>query len=199
MQKIIPHLWFDTEAKQAAEFYVSAFKNSKITHTSVIKDTPSGDCDIVSFDLDGFSFMAISAGPIFKLNPSVSFTLNFDPAKDPQAREHLDELWNKLSEGGKALMPLDTYPFSKQYGWIQDTFGVSWQLMLMNPGEERPFIVPSIMYTGNVAGKAEEATDFYMSVFENSKRGVIAKYPAGLEPDKEGSVMFTDFQLENQW
>ena len=149
MQKIVPHLWFDTEAKEAAEFYVSAFKDSKIKNISTIHDTPSGDSDIVSFELSGYSFMAISAGPYFKINPSISFMLNFDPSKDAQAREHLDELWTKLSVGGKTLMPLQEYPFSKWYGWIQDRYGVSWQLILTNPsgGEKRPFIIPSFMFT----------------------------------------------------
>src|SRR3989344_3036729 len=99
MQKITPHLWFDKEAKEAAQFYVSTFGNgSKVTNTTVLHDTPSGDCDIVSFNLEGQSFMAISAGPYFKFNPSVSFMLNFDPSRDNNARDNLDALWNKLSE-----------------------------------------------------------------------------------------------------
>src|SRR5690606_34763422 len=73
MEKITPHLWFDKEAKEAAEFYASVFPDSKINNISVIKDTPSGDCDIVSFQVWGQSFMSISAGPLFKSNPSVSF------------------------------------------------------------------------------------------------------------------------------
>ncbi len=200
MQKITPHLWFDKEAKEATEFYTTVFENSKVKNVTTIKNTSSGDCDIVSFELAGQSFMAISAGPYFKLNPSISFILNFDPSKDPKARENLDALWDKLSPGGKPLMPIDTYPFSPRYGWIQDKYGVSWQLMLTDPkGEERPFIIPSLLFVGRVSGKAEEATDFYLSVFRNSKRGLVARYPSGKEPDKEGTVMFTDFMLEGQW
>ncbi len=97
-------------------------------------------------------------------------------------------------------MPLDKYPFSERYGWIQDRSGLSWQLILTNPeGEERPPIIPFIMFVGDVCGKAEEASDFYLSLFEASKRGAIARYPQGMEPDKEGSIMFTDFKLEGQW
>ncbi|MBU0750331.1 VOC family protein [Patescibacteria group bacterium] len=200
MQKIIPHLWFDTEATEAAEFYVSAFKNSKITHSSVLPGTPSGNADIVSFDLNGYSFMAISAGPYFKLNPAISFMLNFDPSREEDAEGDLRALWDKLSDGGSALMPLQEYPFSKLYGWIKDKFGVTWQLMLTNPdGEERPFIIPSLMFTQEVNGKTQEATDFYIETFKNSKRGAIATYPAGSPGDMEGNVMFTDFQLEGQW
>lgn len=200
MQKIIPHLWFDTQAKEAAEFYVSAFKDSKITHVQTLHGTPSGDADIVSFDLAGQSFMAISAGPYFKLNPAISFMVNFDPSKDEEAKEHLDALWGVLSEGGRELMPLQEYPFSKHYGWIEDKYGVSWQLILSNPdGEERPFIVPSLLFVGDVVGKTEGATDLYLSVFKNSRRGTLARYPAGMGPDKEGTVMFTDLELEGQW
>lgn len=200
MNKIIPHLWFNTEAKEAAAFYTSVFPESKVTSTAVITDTPSGDCDIVSFELMGTSFQAISAGPVFTINPSISFLVNFDPSKDAAAREHLDAVWEKLSEDGRALMPLDTYPFSERYGWVQDKYGVSWQLMLTNPeGEERPAIIPFLLFTQDRAGKAEEATDFYLSVFRNTKRGTLVRFPAGMEPEKEGTIMFTDFMLEGQW
>src|SRR3989344_8781738 len=206
MQKTIPHLWFDKEAKEAAEFYTSLFSlgvgqtPSKVTNITTLHDTPSGDCDVVSFDLWGYSFMAISAGPLFKFNPSISFMVNFDPSQDKDAKTRIDEMWAKLSEGGKALMPLDKYPFSEHYGWIQDKYGVSWQLMLTNPtGDERPFIIPSLLFITKGCDKAEEATDFYLDVFKNTKRGMIARYPAGMEPNKEGAIMFTDFMLEGQW
>lgn len=200
MQKIVPHLWFDKEAKEAANFYTSVFPNSKITHTSVLHNTPSGDCDIVSFEIMDYSFMAISAGPYFKLNPSISFMINFDPSQDEQAKGRMDEIWEKLSEGGKALMPLGKYPFSEHYGWIEDKFGVSWQLILTNPeGEERPPVIPSILFVGDVCGKAEEASDFYLSIFKDSRRGAMVHYGKENAPDKEGSVMFTDFMLAGEW
>jgi predicted 3-demethylubiquinone-9 3-methyltransferase (glyoxalase superfamily) len=200
MQKITPHLWFDKEAKEAAEFYTSIFPNSKITHVTTLHNTPSGDCDVVSFNVWGYSFMAISAGPLFKFNPSISFMVNFDPLHDKEAKTRIDAMWAKLLEGGKVLMPLDKYPFSERYGWVQDKYGLSWQLILTNPeGEERPLIIPSLMFVGEACGKAEEASDFYLSVFKGSKRGAIARYPAGMEPDKEGTVMFTDFKIEDQW
>jgi predicted 3-demethylubiquinone-9 3-methyltransferase (glyoxalase superfamily) len=198
--KIAPHLWFDKEAKEATEFYCSLFPDSKIKNISTITDTPSGDCDIVSFELWGQPFMAISAGPLFRFNPSVSFMVNFDPSKDPEAEKHLNTVWEKLSEGGTSLMPLGEYSFSKRYGWLNDKYGLSWQLILSDPGgEERPFIVPSLLFTEKVWGKAEEAVGFYTSVFKNAKQGGIYRYPAGMEPDKEGTVMFSDFMIENQW
>ena len=201
MNKITPHLWFDNQAREAAEFYVSAFGNgSKINSTSTLHDTPSGDVETVVFELLGHSFMAISAGPLFKLNPSISFFVNFDPSRDDKAREKLDALWEKLSDGGTVLMPLQEYPFSSRYGWLQDKHGLSWQLIFTDPdGDPRPDIIPSLLFTGGVCGKAEEATEFYLSVFKNSQRGLVARYPAGMEPDREGTIMYTDIMLEKQW
>lgn len=200
MQKIIPHLWFDTQAAQAAAFYTSIFPDSNITSKTMLHDTPSGDGEVVAFTISGYQFMAISAGPFFKTNPSVSFMLNFDPSKDDHAQKKLDELWQKLAEGGTILMPLQEYPFSQRYGWVQDKYGVSWQLILSDAeGEERPFITPSLLFVGDKCGKAEEASEFYLSVFKDSKRGTLARYPQGMEPDKEGTIMFTDIQLEGQW
>ena len=200
IQKITPHLWFDREAVEAAEFYTSVFEDSEINFKTVLPNTPTGDCDVVSFMVMGYSLMAISAGPLFTFNPSISVMVNFDPSQDTNARQRIDEVWEKLSEGGKALMLLDKYPFSERYGWIQDKYGFSWQLIYTNPeGEQRPRIVPSLLFVGDNCGKAEEATDFYLSVFRNRERGAIARYPAHAEPNKEGTVMFTDFKLENQW
>jgi predicted 3-demethylubiquinone-9 3-methyltransferase (glyoxalase superfamily) len=200
MQKITPHLWFDKEAREAAEFYTSLFPASRVTNVTTLHDTPSGDSEIVSFELAGQSFMTISAGPLFKFNPSVSFIVNFDPSRDKDARSNLDALWEKLSQGGMVLMPLDKYPFSERFGWVQDKYGLSWQLILSNPeGEERPFIVPSLMFVGDVVGRAEEAINFYLSVFKNSRLGMLVRYGTGQEPDKEGTVMFADFMLEGQW
>ena len=200
MQAIIPHLWYDKEAKEAAEFYTTLFPESTIMNVTTLHDTPSGDCDVVSFILWGYSFQAISAGPLFKFNPSISFMVNFDPSHDTDAQTRIDAVWAQLVAGGTVLMPLDTYPFSERYGWVQDKYGLSWQLILTNPeGEERPLIIPSLMFVGDVCGKAEEASEFYLSVFKNAQRGAIARYPAGMEPDQEGTVMFTDFKLEGQW
>lgn len=201
MQKIVPHLWFNTQAIKAAEFYVSAFgKGSKITGKTVIRNTPSGNCDFVMFDLAGYSFMGISAGPHFKLNPSISFMVNFDPSVDKDARKNLDSMWTKLSEGGKPLMPIDTYPFSERYGWIEDKYGLNWQLILTKPeGEPRPFIMPSLMFTGDNTGNAGPAMDFYTSVFNNAKRGLSAPYPPGVSPEKAAKLMFAEFMLEGQW
>ncbi|OGH02919.1 MAG: hypothetical protein A2798_00625 [Candidatus Levybacteria bacterium RIFCSPHIGHO2_01_FULL_37_17] len=208
MQKIIPSLWFDNNCEEAMNFYTSVFPNSKIVSIKRYEkgmNTP-GISQMVGkvltgiFELDGYRFMALDGGPIFKFNPSVSFILNFDPSKDKNATENIEEMWDKLSEGGKVLMEFQKYDFAEKYGWCEDKFGVSWQLMLTNPqGDERPFIVPSLLFVGDSAGKAEEAEKFYQGVFKNSKQGQIARYPAGMEPEKEGTLMFSDFMIEGQW
>lgn len=200
MQKIVPHLWFDTQATEAAEFYCSVFPDARIVSHSVLHDTPSGDCDVMTFSLGGQDFMAISAGPDFVINPSISFMVNFDPSQNPRAQEDLQALWDKLAEGGTALMPLQEYPFSKYYGWMQDKYGVSWQLILTNPeGEPRPFIIPCLLFGGVHVNQAEAAMQFYGSVFKNAKQGTLARYPEVTGPAKQGAVMFGDMQLEGQW
>jgi len=121
MQKIAPHLWYDKEASEAANFYVSAFPNSKVKNTTVLHNTPSDSVDIVTFELLGLEFQAISAGPLFKFNPSISFHVTC------KTIEEVDDIWKKLSQGGQVLMELGAYPFSERYGWLQDKYGLSWQ------------------------------------------------------------------------
>ena len=112
MQKITPHLWFDKEAGEAARLYTTAFgasgKDSGIKSTTTLHDTPSGRVDLVTIDLLGQEFSLISAGPLFKFNPSVSFLVAC------KTKEEVNALWGKLSEGGTALMPLGEYPFTLQ-------------------------------------------------------------------------------------
>jgi predicted 3-demethylubiquinone-9 3-methyltransferase (glyoxalase superfamily) len=191
-QKITTHLWFDKEAKEAAEFYTSVFPDSTIKETSVIRNTPSGDTDVVTIELSGQEFTLISAGPLFKFNPSVSFLVSC------KTKDEVDVLWKELSKGGMALMELGAYPFSERYGWIQDRYGVSWQVMFLGDRELKQKIVPTLMFVGKVVGKAEEAINFYVSVFHNSKVGGIDRYGKGEEPDVEGTVKHASFTLEGQ-
>jgi predicted 3-demethylubiquinone-9 3-methyltransferase (glyoxalase superfamily) len=192
MKKIVPHLWFDKEAKDAAHFYTSVFKDSKIVNQTVLKNTPSGDCDFLTVNLFGQEFMLLSAGPLFKFNPSVSFLIACE------TKEEVDELWSKLSEDGKTLMELDSYPFSERYGWTADKYGVSWQIMYMGDREIKQKITPTIMFVGDLAGKAEEAVNFYVSVFKDAKVGDSMRYGKDEEPDKEGTMKHLSFTLENQ-
>jgi len=195
-QKITYCLWFNKDAEEAVNFYTSVFPNARITDIVYNPvDTPSGKTGTVltaSFNLEGQEFMVLNGGPEFTLNPSISFMVHCDTAEEVEA------LWNKLSDGGIALMPLDKYPFSDRYGWIQDRYGVSWQLIL--PQQKAPQkVMPSMLFVNEVYGKAEEAIEYYTSIFHHTKTGNIARYPGGMEPDKEGTIMYADFMLEGQW
>ena len=116
MQKITPFLWFDGRAEEAANFYVSIFKNSKIGKISRYGDHgpgPKGTVMIVTFQLDGQEFIALNGGPQFTFSPAISFVANCE------TQEEVDRLWEKLSEGGK----------KDRCGWLTDKFGVSWQVV----------------------------------------------------------------------
>lgn len=190
--KITPHLWFDEEAREAAEFYTSVFKDSKIKDTSTIHNTPSGSVDIVTIELSGQEFTLISAGPLFKFNPSVSFLVAC------KTKGEVDALWEKLSKGGVALIELGEYPFSEKYGWVQDKYGLSWQVMSMGDREMRQKITPTLMFVGKQSGRAEEAITFYASIFHNARVGDVDRYGKGEEPDTEGTVKHAAFTLEGQ-
>ncbi|MCS6825105.1 MAG: VOC family protein [Caldilinea sp.] len=191
--KITPHLWFDREAVEAAQFYISIFPNSRLDYVTVLRDTPSGDAESVAFTLMGQPFQAISAGPLFQFNPSISFTVQCASA------EEVNSLWNRLIEGGQALMPLDAYPpFSQRYGWLKDRYGVSWQLIASGePTDDLPMVYPSLLFVGQNYGKAEEAVHFYTSVFKNSAIRSIVRYGPGQTVDREDAILFADFLLEN--
>lgn len=196
MQKITPFLWFDGNAEEAANFYASTFGNSKVNKITRYDEDGAastgmrkGDVMTAEFTLNGQVFVGLNGGPIFQLNPSVSYFVNCKTKKE------IDELWQKLSNGGKVLMPLDKYFFSERYGWLEDRFGVSWQLII-NEGEFEQKFIPSLLFVNEVCGRAEEAIDFYTKVFKNSKVKSIYRYEANQEPDKEGTIAFADFILE---
>ncbi|HEV2386074.1 MAG TPA: VOC family protein [Candidatus Acidoferrales bacterium] len=116
MQKIIPFLWFDGKAEEAANFYVGLFKNAKIGAVRRYGDAgpgPKGSAMSVEFQLDGQSFIALNGGPQFTFSPAISFFVNCE------TQQEVDELWEKLSAGGQ----------KSRCGWLQDKFGVSWQII----------------------------------------------------------------------
>lgn len=190
MQSITPHLWFDSEAREAAQLYTSVVDGSEIVAVTTLHDTPSGDCDVVSFALAGQPFMAISAGPLFRFNPSVSFRIDCETAGE------VDTLWRRLGEGGRVLMPLDSYPFSPRYGWLQDRYGLSWQVMHAAGREVTQRIVPTLMFVGSACGRTEEAIGLYTSVFGGALVGDPMRYGSGEEPETEGNIRFAAFTLD---
>lgn len=113
MQKITPFLWFDKEARAAAEFYISVFKGAKILDSTTVENTPSGTVEIVTIELFGQEFLLMSAGPLFKFNEAISFVVNCD------SQGEIDYYWAKLS----------AVPEAEACGWLKDRFGVSWQIV----------------------------------------------------------------------
>jgi len=192
MQKIIPHLWFDTEAADAAQFYTGIFKNSSIKSATTLDGTPSGKVGLLTIELAGQEFMLISAGPYFKFTPAISFLVACN------TKEEVDYLWGNLGESGKVMMPLEAYPFSEHYGWVEDRYGLSWQLMYMGGKSSAQKITPTLMFTGDQNGKTEEALRFYASIFHDSAITDITRYGPQAEPNAENAVMHASFTLESQ-
>ena len=192
MQKITPHLWFDKEAKEAADFYISIFEKSKIKDRRTLRNTPSGSVDIVDLEIYGQDFTFISAGPFFKLSPAISFLIAC------QSKQEVEELWERLIDGGSALMEIGEYPFSDRYGWLKDKYGVSWQIMFMGDRPIKQKIIPTLMFVGEICGRSEEAIRFYSSIFKDTKIGDIMRYGKDDKPDKEGTIKHASFILEGQ-
>lgn len=201
MQRIVPNIWFDHTAAEAAAFYTSAFDAGRILHTEHypteglldFQADLAGDVLSVDFEVDGFRFTAINAGPEFPVNPSLSFTLSF-PAADTEAAARLDGLWTALSEGGTVMIPLAGYDFSPRYGWVLDRYGVGWQF-LTTP-EPAPFIRPCLLF-GNVAkGRTLEAVEHYTSVFG----GRIDRVDRDADQDGADAdgVRYAEFELLGQ-
>ncbi|GAA1537211.1 putative 3-demethylubiquinone-9 3-methyltransferase (glyoxalase superfamily) [Microbacterium ginsengiterrae] len=210
-QKIVPNIWFDKNADEAGDFYAGLLPHTTAavaaTYPELVADWQAefaGKTLTVDLDVDGYRLTLINAGPEFRPNPSVSFMLDFDPTRfgddRDAARESLDAVWAGLSEGGRVRMELDEYSFSPRYGWVEDRYGVNWQLVLANPeGDTRPFLIPHLSFTRDVDGKAREAADFYTSLFPDSEVGYIALHSSQAVHARPGTVMFGELRLADQW
>lgn len=199
MNNITPQFWFDSAAEDAVKFYTTLFKNSKIGQTTryskvgfEIHGQPEGKVMTVKFELAGQKFLALNGGPIFKFTPAISFLVACSTAVE------VETLWEKLSADGKVLMELGEYPFSQKYGWTEDRYGLSWQIMFMGDRPITQVITPTLMYVGSVCGRAEEAMQFYTTVFENSAIGDIMRYVAGQDPETAGTIAHASFTLAGQ-
>jgi predicted 3-demethylubiquinone-9 3-methyltransferase (glyoxalase superfamily) len=200
MQKITPFLWFDNQAEAAVNLYTSLFKNSRIEDDRRSNDPGAeasgqakGSIMSIAFELAGLSFIAFNGGPYFSFTPAVSFFVSC------ATEAEITSLWSGLAEGGSVLMALDQYPFSARYGWLNDRFGVSWQLYLDNqmPEGAAPQIMPFLMFVGPQAGQAEAAINFYSSLFKDSGLMQIERYQSG-EGDVEGTIKHARFKLAGQ-
>jgi predicted 3-demethylubiquinone-9 3-methyltransferase (glyoxalase superfamily) len=157
-----------------------------------ITGIPAGDALNVELEIEGHKFIGINGGPQFKFNPSISFLVAC------YTKDEVDRIWSRLSVGGSPLMDIGEYPYSKRYGWIQDKYGVSWQIMAMPNFVPTQKIIPTLMFTGSQAGNAETAVKFYSGIFHRSRSGEIMRYETGESPDKEGTIKHAAFTLEGQ-
>lgn len=179
---IYPCLWFDGKAKEAAVFYNGVFSNAKI-----ISENP-----IVSiFELHGKKFMGLNGGPMFTINPSISmFVTCTDDAE-------IEKYWNRLTEGGMVMMPLDKYPWAEKYGWVKDKYGMTWQLMIDDLSQVSQKINTAFLFSNKQFGKAKEAIDLYISIFPNSTAHHQELYKEG-EGQPVGYLKFGHFTLNGE-
>jgi predicted 3-demethylubiquinone-9 3-methyltransferase (glyoxalase superfamily) len=147
---------------------------------------PDGRIMTGRFQLGDAEFYALNGGPMYKFTPATSFFVNCE------TEEEIDELWTNLGAGGLVFMPLNKYPFSEKFGWVQDKFGLSWQLNLTGTKQK---VTPFLMYVKEQNGKAEEAINFYVSMFKNSHIIRKAFYAVG-EPGTEGTIKHAAFSLD---
>ncbi|MGG9961209.1 VOC family protein [Ferruginibacter sp. SUN106] len=180
---IHPCIWYDGNAKAAAEFYCGLFPDSKIT-----TDTPM----VVNFKLNGQKFMGLNGGPMFKTNPSVSFMVI------SESDEEITILWEKLSEGGMVMMPLNKYDWSEKYGFCQDKFGLSWQIMKGKYSDVNQKITPTFLFVGNNYGRAEAAVNYYTKVFPSSSITGILLYQENEGADQAGKVKHSQFIVDGK-
>ena len=175
--EMIHSLWFDGKAHEAAAYYKSIFPDF-----TAISENPLA----VNYRMGGRRFMHLNGGPGFPINSSISFFVNLEE------EEEIQQIWDKLSEGGQVLMPLNTYPWSPKYGWCADRYGVNWQLMKNHTS--RTAVLPALMFCQENSGKAEEAIHFYTSLFPNSSIIELSRYEKS-EPDVEGNIKYAQFEL----
>lgn len=191
MQKITPCLWYNDQTEDALNRLISYFPNSKIETIQRYPDglMPGMDGKIITaiFELAGQSFMALDGGPTFNFTPAISFFINGDSVAE------IDRLWEQLSVEGAALMPIGDYGFSEKFGWLNDRDGVSWQL---NVGARPQKITPYLLFVGEQHGKAEEAIQFYTSIFADSSIEYITHHTG--EMGEAGTVLTSLFRLNGQ-
>jgi predicted 3-demethylubiquinone-9 3-methyltransferase (glyoxalase superfamily) len=179
---IHPCIWFDGNAKVAADFYCSLFPGSKIT-----ADTPM----VVNFELTGQKFMGLNGGPMFKPNAAISFTVICE------TDDEINELWKQLSADGMIMMPLDKYEWSDRYGFLQDRFGVCWQIIKGKYSDVNQKITPTLLFVGNSFGKAEKAVKFYTQLFPQSSIDGMLLYTKE-EGEAAGAVKHSQFILDKK-
>jgi predicted 3-demethylubiquinone-9 3-methyltransferase (glyoxalase superfamily) len=172
-EKITSCLWYNGQAKEAADLYCSVFADARITAHSPI---------VTAIDVSGHSITLLDGGPMYRPTPSISFYYVC------VTEAEIDRIWKAFTREGKVLMELGKYPWSEKYGWVTDKFGVSWQFALGKIADVGQKITPCLMFTGQNYGRVDEAIAHYSSVFKDAKLDGVMRYGKGESPDQEGKV-----------
>ena len=190
MERIVPHLWFNDNAKEAVNFYRTLFDDSKMMLEQKLDGTPSGEnAAYYEFTLAGQLFGALNGGPHFTFNPAISISVNCETIEETEV------LWQKLIEGGRALMPLQEYTFSKLYGWVEDKYGLSWQVIYTEGFEYEQKITMQLMFSGDMTGKANEAIKYYTDLFKDGVIGDIHEYEEGQAVQEDAKISHANFSI----
>ncbi len=195
LNKLKTCLWFDSNAEEALKFYASVFEDAKLGPIvyyaeagQEIHGRPKVSVLTVQLTIDDQELMGLNGGPLFMMNPSISFYVTCKSQKE------IDNLYKTLSDGGSILMELNTSPFSEKYAWINDKYNVSWQLNLTDKTLQK--VSPCLMFTGEQKGRAEEAIKFYTAIFKNSSVDYLVKYEE--KESGAGMVKHAAFKLDGQ-
>lgn len=175
---LYPCIWFENNGTEAAQYYSTIFPNTHII-------TDNGMVQILS--INGQYMMFLTAGPVFKPNASVSFLI---ANKDETETERL---FNELKKEGAVLMPLDSYPFSKKYGWVLDKYGITWQLYTGEKGNTDQYFTPTLMFINQQNGRAKEAINYYTKLFPHSHTEGVLEYDGS--EDINGNVQHAQFNI----
>lgn len=173
-----PCLWFDGNGRDAADFYTSVFPSSKMLDSNPI---------VTTFELINTKYMALNGGPMYKMTPAFSFSVYCENENET------GRLYNMLSENGKILIPLDKYDWSPLYAWVEDKFGVSWQLDASSSGQKEK-IIPTLLFVNQKNTLVKSALEYYKNIFPGSDTILEAPFSPG-SGMPAGSLLFARFQL----
>ena len=191
MRQIAIQLCFDNQAEEAVKFYTSVFDQSEITR-EIRYPKPNVESVAYDFTIENQAFAAFNGDSDFKMTPSFSLMISLDTA------EEVDTLYAKLAKGGKDLMPLDAYPFSDRYAWVEDQFGLSWQIMLAPDVPKNHKIRVSLLFAGQYCGQAEQALKDYATIFQMAAPGHINYYQKGEAQDGRAKVNYAELNVGDQ-
>lgn len=179
---IVPCIWLDDQAKAAAEFYRSVFPETELTAQSSL---------VSEISISGQKLIFLDGGPRFKPNTSISFFV------DCSDEHEAHRIWGELSADGKILMPLNAYPWSELYGWVEDMYGVSWQINI-GSGEVTQTVIPCLLFSAEVYGKANAAIELYSSMFDDVKINALERFSASDKKEKEGNIKYAELSVNGQ-